>query len=69
MKQRGHDYFFGYIESEAHPSMAATGTEGRCELCGGYADDVRHREPYWDPPTRERRIGDMDGLKEKDFMK
>lgn len=28
------DYFQGYTKDEPHPHMPATGTEGRCELCG-----------------------------------
>jgi len=28
------DYFQGFKKDLPHPSMPATGTEGRCELCG-----------------------------------
>ena len=40
------DYFFGYRAHRRHPWMAATGTEGLCELCGGPQDDARHDAPY-----------------------
>ena len=30
----GWDYFQGFRRDEPHPRLAATGSEGRCELCG-----------------------------------
>ncbi len=46
------DYFFGFKENEPHPCLVpyrrhwrpATGTEGRCELCG----------LDWDAPLHEQ---------------
>ena len=28
------DYFQGFVADKPHPLMSATGSEGRCELCG-----------------------------------
>ena len=28
------DYFQGFVADKSHPLMSATGSEGRCELCG-----------------------------------
>ncbi len=36
------DYFGGFERMAPHPCMAATGTEGRCELCGGGASVSMH---------------------------
>lgn len=36
------EYFFGYTADTPHPWMPATGTEGRCELCGLRWDAIIH---------------------------
>ena len=40
------DYFRGYRDYRPHPHMPATGTEGRCEVCGGRGDNRMHDEPW-----------------------
>lgn len=35
-------YFQGFTKDQPHPPMPATGTEGRCELCGGPRDAPLH---------------------------
>jgi hypothetical protein len=36
------DYFQGFTEDSPHPHMPATGTEGRCELCGENESGRKH---------------------------
>lgn len=39
----GHSYFGGHDDSYSpHPWYASTGSEGRCELCGGPSDALVH---------------------------
>lgn len=47
------DYFHGHEIDRPHPHMPATGTEGRCELCGERADAVLHQQ--WDVAYRKFR--------------
>lgn len=44
------DYFQGFTEDVPHPRMAATGTEGRCELCGLYDSELHERWYAAQPP-------------------
>jgi len=43
-------YFHGFAAGMAHPPMLATGSEGRCELCGGMPDAAIHGKPWAIPP-------------------
>lgn len=37
-------YFGGYSDPyQQHPHMPSTGSEGRCDLCGGYHDALVHQ--------------------------
>lgn len=40
------DYFQGYRAHKPHPMTSSTGSEGRCDICGGYWDDRRHDKPW-----------------------
>lgn len=43
--QTGGRYFFGHDSPHApHPWYASTGSEGRCDLCGGMADTYLHEQ-------------------------
>jgi hypothetical protein len=46
-------YFGRYVYNLPHPCMAATGTEGRCELCGHGPESALHDPPYYEKKDRE----------------
>jgi len=54
------DYFHGDTADKPHTCWAASGSEGRCELCGLYSDayihNVKEAEPMSDYSQQEKHI-------------
>lgn len=40
------DYFGGYSAAMPHPFETSTGSEGRCDICGGPGRSREHDKPW-----------------------